>query len=111
MHAGIVREQMRGHGLSDYMCMYANTSMFKHKNTARHRGTLPHTPCRCSVQTGAGAPAALHAHISCAPEHLGSVWSVSIQSAPPRNLPHGPDGDKMRVVLVFAGKADEREDC
>lgn len=95
LHAGIQREQMLSHRLSDYMCMYANTSMFNHKTTLGHRGTLPHTACRCSVQTGAGAPAAPHTHISCPPRicvvHLSPV-------SHPGTFHTGPTGTKCCLM-------------
>lgn len=98
LHAGIQREQMQSHRLSDYMCMYANASMLNHNTTVRHRGSLPHTACRCSVQTWAGAPAAPHTHISCPP--CICVVRLSLVG-PPWILLHRPDGDKMQFNVVF----------
>lgn len=107
LHVGIEREQMHSHGLSDYMCMYANTSMFKHKNTPRHKGTLPHAPCRCRLELEPRLP---YTPTSAVLQSIWALWSVSMRSALPRNLPHGPDMDKMKFVVVFARKADQTED-
>lgn len=64
----------------------------------RHRGTLPHTACRCSIPTGAGAPAAPHTHISCPPRicvvHLSPV-------IPSWNLLYRPDKNGLRFNVVF----------
>lgn len=98
LHAGIEREQMLSHRLSDYMCTYANTSVFNHKTILKHRGSLPHPACRCSVQTGAGAPAAPHTHISCPPRIC--VVRLSPVSRP-GTFHTGPTGTKCGFMLPF----------